>query len=129
MVLCVDTDFVVDLLAQRSGAEAAVASMSGPAFLPAIAVHELLFSASERRIAQVETFVRDYPVIPVDFAVSSLAAEIQRDLAEHGQLIPDFDALIAATAILANATLVTSDAHYDRVPSRFGLSLQRYRRE
>jgi predicted nucleic acid-binding protein len=128
MALCFDTDFLIDYLAQRPEAEALLESVPGPVLLSTLSVYELLCSAKGRRITQVDDLVRDYAVVPADFAVSSLAAEIQRDLATRGELIPHFDALIAATAILTGAELVTSDPHYERIPARFGLVLHSYHR-
>ena len=128
MVVCLDTDFLIDYLADRPEAAALAAVLRGPVLVSSLSVYELLSQASGRRTAQVEALARDYAIVPVGYAVSSMAAEIQRELGATGELIPHFDSLIAATAILADAPLVTSDPHYDRVPPRFELVVQHYRR-
>ena len=53
---------------------------------------------------------------PVTTSVAEMGAEIQRDARKSGQTIPLADCLIAATALLEKATLVTANAkHYPMV--------------
>ena len=127
MAVCLDTAFLVDLLADEPGAVAFAESLAEPAAVSAVSFYELLFGGvGRRRLAQVEAIARDYAVLPADFDVCAMAASIQVRLGEVGQLIPVLDAIIAGTAVLAGIPLVTMDEHFRRVPSDFGLVLRAY---
>lgn len=60
-----------------------------------------------------DEFLDAFQLVPVDAAVANEAARVRR---EHGLKMPD--ALIAATALLQSATLVTANARdFRRVPA------------
>ncbi len=127
MAVCLDTTFLVDLLAGDAEAIAFAKALTEPAATSAVSFYELLFGAAGRhRLARVEEFARDYAVLPADFDVCAMAASIQARLGEAGQLIPVLDAIIAGTSVLAGVPLVTRDAHFRRVPSDFGLVIRSY---
>lgn len=62
----------------------------------------------------VREFLDLFPTLPVDLATADLAASLRR---QEGWKLPD--ALIAATALLREATLVTRNTK-DFPPSRYG---------
>jgi predicted nucleic acid-binding protein len=127
MAVCLDSTFLVDLLAGRREAIAFVETLAEPAAISAVSFYELLFGVvGRRRLARVESLARDYPVLPADYEVCAMAASIQARLSEIGQLIPVLDAIIAGTAVLADLPLVTTDEHFDRVPADFGLVVRAY---
>jgi predicted nucleic acid-binding protein len=127
MAVCLDTTFLVDLLADDSAANEFAATLSEPAAISAVSFCELLFGAvGRRRIARVEALARDYAVLPADYDVCAMAASIQSRLGDLGELIPVLDAIIAGTAVLAEIPLITSDEHFRRVPADFGLVVQGY---
>ncbi len=122
MVLCLDTTFMADLLSSRPAAVDFAASVGEPVVTSAVSVYELLWGPfGRRRLERVESFLAEYAVLPADYGVCGLAATLQRSLLDGGGRIPDFDAIIAATALLADAAVVTRDAHFARVPARFAL--------
>ena len=56
---------------------------------------------------------------PITSPIAEKAAELQRDSRKKGQTIPLTDCLIAATALLEKATLVTANAkHYPMVSDK-----------
>ncbi|MGI8551161.1 MAG: PIN domain-containing protein [Dehalococcoidia bacterium] len=60
-------------------------------------------------------------MIPVEERVGARFGILKAELRARGQLIPDFDLLIAATALVHDRTLVTHNTrHFSRIP---GLSL------
>ena len=57
--------------------------------------------------------------LPITAAVAEKAAEIQRTFRNRGQTIPLADCLIAATALLEKATLVTANGkHYPMISDK-----------
>ena len=87
--------------------------------IPAVVLYELEVGtahASARRDA-LNALVRVSRVLPFDEQAAKRAAVIRNELAGKGQLIGPLDALIAATAIVNGATLVTHNAaEFGRVP-------------
>lgn len=127
MAICLDTSYLVDLLAGQASAVDFASNLKEPAVISAVSFYELLFGARDRRRSEgVEALARDYAVVAADIDVCAMAAAIQGHLRDSGALIPVLDAIIAATAILAEAPLVTTDEHFRRVPSEFGLRLVAY---
>lgn len=128
MILHLDTSFVVDLLRERRKGPAGPAS----AFLERHLDDELrasLFvacelllgversdrSAEERR--RVEEILA---VVPLSLPTAGLAPVYGRVLAglqRRGEVIATMDLLIAATALVEGAPLVTRNAsHFERIP-------------
>jgi len=71
-----------------------------------------------------ERFLRPYARVDVDSTVAAQAAIIRRDLRLRGNLIGDFDILIAATALCENIPLVTKNI--DEFKRVAGLELVTY---
>ena len=127
MAVCLDTTFLVDLLAGESAAIDFASTLAEPAAVSAVSFYELLFAArGRRRLERVEALSRDYAVLLADYEVCAMAAAIQSKLGGSGEMIPVLDAVIAATAILAGLPVITTDEHFQRIPPDFGLIVQRY---
>ena len=127
MAVCLDTTFLIDLLAGDRATVRFVGFLDEPAGVAAVSFYELLSSVrDDRRVRKVEEFARDFAVLPADFGVCAMAGAIQARLSEEGQMIPVLDAIIAATAIRAGLPVVTSDDHFRRIPPDFGLTVQGY---
>ena len=80
--------------------------------VPAIVTYELRYGVARvpksRRLAeQLEALLGWVTVLPFDDAVSQVAARIRVQLERAGQPIGPLDTLIAASAVAANAALVT----------------------
>ena len=75
-------------------------------------------------VSEGEVLLRAYTRVDVDSRVASRAAVIRRKLRMTGDLIGDFDILIAATAMVENVALVTRNlADFKRIE---GLSVVAY---
>lgn len=66
-------------------------------------------SGATTRLAAFDAFCAANEVLPVDERIVVRAAEIYADLHNRGQLIPDADILIAATALERGLVLATNN--------------------
>lgn len=67
---------------------------------------------------------RSFNIIWLDNDIIQIYCQIYQDLKERGEIIPEADLLIAATAISKGLSLVSNDPHFERI-SKFGLKLVR----
>lgn len=119
----IDTDVCVDVLRGRARAveELAALEEAGPLAVAAITAHELWQGAFGARDPEssargVERFLSAFDVLPYDADVARAGGRIAAELASQGKPIGDLDTMIAASAIVAGAPLVTRNArHFRRV--------------
>ena len=79
-------------------------------------VTETEFLEGFAQVEAGERLLRCYDRIGIDSRIARQAAIIRRGLRLTGELIGDFDILIAATAIVEEMPLVTKDTgHFERV--------------
>lgn len=124
MTFLVDTDVCVDALRDARGAieDLAALEAEGPLAMAAITAHELWEGAAgardpARAVAAVDAFLRAFDVVPYDAAVARIGGRLAGELGAAGRRIGDLDTMIAATALSANAPLVTRNVrHFRRVP-------------
>ena len=68
-------------------------------------------------LGMFRTFIAPFRVIPVTEPIALRFAEIRALLKRRGELISDFDMLIAATALHYNLTVLTFNyRHFARIP-------------
>ena len=90
--------------------------------LSAVTEFELYHGAAnsirpEQEREKVEEFIKRFESVPVDRFAAALAGEIRASLEKSGNVIGPLDLLIASTAIISGATLVTHDVgEFSRVP-------------
>ncbi len=108
-----DTNTVLDYFRGRGGvAKNLLAVPPGEVALPAIVAYEVWIGVlgsqnARHRQAQYEQFLATVDVLAFDSAVCRRAAELRYSLERRGERIGPMDTLIAATALVYNATLVT----------------------
>jgi tRNA(fMet)-specific endonuclease VapC len=88
--------------------------------LSSVTVAELRYGAARRKSARlhelIDAFAANIAVLPFDEAAANTFGVIAAELSLAGTPIGDFDVLIAAHAISADATLVTNNTrHFQRV--------------
>lgn len=130
--MILDTAFVVDLMDGDSGAVAraeALAAGDVPEHLAAVTVFELSYGIWRRDYSAAErervTAVLDTKVVlPADQAVTAEAGKLHARLENDGRAIGVFDAMVAATARVADEPVLTRDEdHFERVD---GVAVETY---
>lgn len=75
-------------------------------------------------LIRAEEFIKNLPVIPLSNHSIKIFGELKAELRKSGQLIGDFDLLIASIALTNNYILVTNNTrHYNRIT---GLTLENW---
>ena len=106
-VLLFDTDVCIDYLRGIEPAVTYVESLADPILLSTISVAELYAGVREGSEREALTsFIAAWEIVPVDEAIAIQGGLFRRDYGKSHQ-IGLADALIAATAELRNASLVT----------------------
>jgi tRNA(fMet)-specific endonuclease VapC len=127
MTYLIDSDWIVDWLKNKPDAIRLLRTIAPDGLaISLISVGEIYEgvyfghdpSRHERAFRQ---FLRGVTVLPLSRQTMQRFARIRGDLRRIGQLIGDFDILIAATAFQHSLTLVTQNRrHFQRIP---GLAL------
>ena len=121
-MLCLESSFLVDWF---RGQEYARTYLSGydadtRVIVPTVVLHELFVGALDTGAypsapGTVYEALDTTEFVGLTPSAAQEAADIRVTLAERGNRINPFDALIAGIARDAGATLVTADDHFDRV--------------
>jgi len=87
------------------------------AALTAISVFELYAGVEgKRRLDQIETFIRDLTILPLDVIEAALAGKIFTQLKSKGHLIGNHDILIAAICLANGLPLYTKNViHFSKI--------------
>ena len=119
----VDTDWIVPALKGRPDAQLLLSSLAPHGLAISLIsygeIYEGIYGGRDpKRHEQVfRLFLRGVEVLPLNRSIMKEFARIRGQLRVAGNLITDFDLLIAATAIHHDLMLVTRNAkHFQRVP-------------
>lgn len=91
--------------------------------LTIITLAELRYGAYNSRnvsenLKNIENFLRKVRVLPLDHDATDRFGKIKVDLRKKGQIIEDFDVLIASIALSHGGVLVTNNVeHFKRIPA------------
>lgn len=94
----------------------------GELVMSVITYGELYYGASKSRQAstafsQLQLFVRDVPVLPVDLAAGKVYGELRSFLERRGQIIGNNDLWIGAHALALGVTIATNnEREFNRIP-------------
>ncbi len=90
--------------------------------IPVVVLGELLFGVEKSQL-RIENrnryleFCLSYPLLDVTKNVAFEYGKIKYTLQAHGNIIPENDMWIAATALANDMTVVTQDKHFAHIPS------------
>ncbi len=95
-----------------------------PAIISTITLIEVLRGIEDKkRLSAKQLLEESFSILNLDNSIIEAYCCIYRTLKEEGNLIPDADLLIAATAIAHELTLETKDTHFYRLKA-LGLKLK-----
>jgi tRNA(fMet)-specific endonuclease VapC len=124
MVYLLDSDWLIKALAGRSRAVSPLERLAGVhrigvSVITLGEVYQQAFTATNPNayLTTFRTFIAPFRVIPVTEPIAVRFAELRALLTRRGELIADFDILIAATALHYNLTVLTFNyRHFSRIP-------------
>ena len=123
MSYLVDTDWVIDGLSGRRETLTFLEERRDEGLGVSIVTLGELYEGAygspdpEPHIASVEQFLRLFTVLPLSDASMQHFGRLRALLRQQGNLIPDFDLLIAATALEHDIVLLTRNRrHFERIP-------------
>ena len=118
-MIILDTDVVIDFFTGISPEAEGVLKLISQeeAALTAISVFELYAGVEgKRRLDQIETFIRDLTILPLDVIEAALAGKIFTQLKSKGHLIGNHDILIAAVCLANGLPLYTKNViHFSKI--------------
>ena len=121
-LVCLDTDILVALLRGDESAKDAIAALEEKGEninTTMITAYELLKGAAastrEKNRSDVMGLLSQIGVLALTVEVCSDASQILQALRRDGEIIGEFDVLIAATAISYREDLLTRDGHFGRI--------------
>ncbi len=110
-----DTGIVIDNMETNNYA---------PAVISSITVIEILRGIEDKKRLQIRQLLEEsFSVLNLNNNIIEAYCKIYRKLKEEGNLIPDADLIIAATAIANDLILETKDAHFQGLKS-LGLKIK-----
>lgn len=122
MTFLLDTDTCVFWLRGRASVHDRMAALAPEARnVSVITVAELRYGAQcssrpEANHQAIDDFLSGVTVVGVDSDIARAFGKIKAQLRSQGNLIEDFDLLLAATALVYGFTLVTNNvAHFERI--------------
>ena len=124
-----DTCFLIDLqrewVRQQPGSATRYLERHSSGEYGVSVITALEFLEGYPHSADGERFLAAFPQLAVTTEVARIGSRIRRILRQRGEMIGDFDVLIAATAPSAGLTVVTENArHFERIE---GLTVEGYR--
>jgi tRNA(fMet)-specific endonuclease VapC len=123
MAYLLDSDWVINALAGRRRAVSPLERLSsehiGVSVITLGEVYQQAFESTnpDAYLTTFRKFIAPFRVIPVTEPIAVRFAEIRALLTRRGELISDFDMLIAATALHYHLTILTFNLrHFSRIP-------------
>ena len=123
MAFLIDADWVIDALGARRGAFAAVHALAPQGVsISRVTIGEIYegafgFPDPQLQLARLRHFLGTFDVLDLNDEIMERFAAIRAYLRRTGQMIPDFDIVLAATALHYDLTVLTYDIrHFQRIP-------------
>ena len=119
----IDTDWLIDVLRGITASIEVIDRLRefglGVSIISIGEVYEGAFRASDQsaRLSDYRQFLAAFVSVPLTHTTMETFAKLRANLRRTGNLIPDFDLLIAATALEHDLTPLTRNIrHFERIP-------------
>jgi len=109
-----DTETIIDMMVYDKHEHGSISIITLIEFLRGI--------GDEKRNEVKKLLEESFEVVWLDNDIIQLYCKMYQEIKRKGELVPDADLLIAATAISKNLSLVSNDAHFEKL-APFGLNL------
>lgn len=93
-----------------------------------VVLGELMYGAAKsahvvQNKQNAKSFCSRYPLLGVSNFVAEFYGEIKKDLLSHGNVMPENDMWIAATALAKDMTVITQDKHFEHIQNLMVIKL------
>ena len=93
-----------------------------------VVLGELMYGAAKsahvvQNKQNAKSFCSRYPLLGVSNIVAEFYGEIKKDLLSHGNVMPENDMWIAATALANDMTVITQDKHFEYIQNLMVIKL------
>lgn len=93
-----------------------------------VVLGELMYGAAKsahvvQNKQNAKIFCSRYPLLRVSNIVAEFYGEIKKDLLSHGNVMPENDMWIAATALANDMTVITQDKHFEHIQNLMVIKL------
>lgn len=93
-----------------------------------VVLGELMYGAAKsahvvQNKQNTKSFCSRYPLLGVSNIVAEFYGEIKKDLLSHGNVMPENDMWIAATALANDMTVITLDKHFEHIQNLMVIKL------
>ena len=128
-----DSDSFVFLLKGNTGLVTRVQAIGDASIgVATINAAEVLYGAynsanSAQSLRITRALLARFQSIPLDNGIADKYGEIRADLRRNGTLIPEFDILVGASAIVSGRTLVTNNIQHLARLSTYGMTLENWK--
>jgi hypothetical protein len=119
-----DTSFIIDLMRRDPGARKRYEEyeQQGIALqttgITALELYKGAFvSGKDSNRVKVAALLELFTVLPVDETIYEAYGRLSALLAHRGEVIGDFDEVIAAIALSCDGEIITRDRHFTKVPN------------
>jgi len=123
MAYIVDADWAMEAVAGRQHASDTLAQLLTQdnvaiSWVTVGELHEGAFGSPDPQteLATYREYLRAFAVLGLSDPIMERFARLRAEFRRQGVRIPDFDLIVAATALHHDLTVLTNDAHFRRVP-------------
>ena len=118
-----DSDWIINLLAGKKVAQDKIQRLDPDdidiSFISVAEIYESAyhFANPDAHIEKFRALLKNFHLVDLNLPIMETFAEVRAHLRRRGQIIPDFDILLAATALHYDLVMLTNNRkHFERIP-------------